>query len=189
MRTLSTTSSPRPSARNRKFPRRGFGARQAGFSLIELVAAFVVFALAFGVLMQILSASLRNASVSADYTQAALWAQSKLDVEGVGERIEEGHSSGEFDDSFRWELDVSRYRTPDAPPDIEGGEAIELYRLDLNVFWGGRRSQNSRNSHFVTLRAMMPDGTAGLAPGSVGSGSQLNPRSSKSTSSGSTEKE
>ncbi|MEO8672535.1 MAG: prepilin-type N-terminal cleavage/methylation domain-containing protein [Tahibacter sp.] len=143
-----------------RLQRRTFANRQSGFSLIELVAAFVIFALGFGVLMQILTASLRNASVSGDYTQAALWAQSKLDVEGVGERLKEGHSVGKFDDGYRWELDINRYKSPDAPPDLQGGEQIELYRLDLNVVWGGR---NSRNAHFVTLRSMLPDANA--APG------------------------
>ena len=71
--------------------------RQRGFSLLELVAAFLVFALGFGALMQILSASLRNARLSAEYTQAALWAQSKLDSVGIGDKLKEGGSSGEFE--------------------------------------------------------------------------------------------
>ena len=81
-------------------------ARMRGFSLIEMVAAFLVFALGVGVLMQILTESMHSARKSSDYTMAALWAQSKLDVVGVGEHIEEGGSSGEFDDKYSWELEV-----------------------------------------------------------------------------------
>ncbi|MBA8888452.1 general secretion pathway protein I [Dokdonella fugitiva] len=79
-----------------------------GFSLIEMIAAFLVFAIAIGVLMSVLAAAIRNTRMSSDYTMAALWAQSKLDVVGVGEPIEEGHSSGRFDDVYSWSLDIKQ---------------------------------------------------------------------------------
>jgi general secretion pathway protein I len=83
------------------------GRRHArGFSLIEMVAAFLVFAIGMGVLMQILATSMHSARRSSDYTMAALWAQSRLDVVGVGEPIEEGQSSGRFDDTYAWTLDI-----------------------------------------------------------------------------------
>src|SRR5690349_21416258 len=83
-------------------------ARMRGFSLIEMIAAFLVFAIAIGVLMSVLAASIRNTRMSSDYTMAALWAQSKLDVVGVGEPVEEGHSSGRFDDVYSWDLDIKQ---------------------------------------------------------------------------------
>lgn len=77
-----------------------------GFSLIEMVAAFLVFAIGMGVLMQVLATSMRNTRQSSDYTMAALWAQSKLDTVGVGKPIEAGSSSGRFDDNYSWALDI-----------------------------------------------------------------------------------
>ena len=129
-------------------------ARQHGFSLIELVAAFVVFALGFAVLMGILSASIRNTRLAAEYTQAALWAQSQLDTVGIGEKLEAGRKSGRFDDQYRWELDIQKYEPPpdaNAAPKPEGFQNIELFRVDLEVFWGERR--NPRSAHFVSLRS------------------------------------
>lgn len=79
-----------------------------GFSLIEMVAAFLVFAIGMGVLMQILSTSMQTTRKSSDYTMAALWAQSKLDTVGIGEHIEEGRSSGRFDDTYSWELTIQK---------------------------------------------------------------------------------
>jgi general secretion pathway protein I len=148
------------------FPRRALRPlpRQAGFSLIELVAAFVVFALGFGVLMGILSASIRNTRLAADYTQAALWAQSQLDVVGIGEKLEPGHKSGRFDDQFRWQLDISKYDPPpdpNSPPRPESFQSIDLFRVDLEVLWGERRSP--RSAHFVSLRSAVPE-----AGGAVG---------------------
>ena len=78
--------------------------KQRGFSLIEMIAAFLVFAIAMGVLMQVLATSMRQTRQSSEYTMAALWAQSKLDTVGVGKRIEAGHSDGRFDDTYRWQL-------------------------------------------------------------------------------------
>ena len=67
---------------NKPLPRRA-----RGFTLIEMIAAFVIFAIAVGALMQILTMSMNNARYSADETRAALWAQSLLDNVGVGERV------------------------------------------------------------------------------------------------------
>jgi general secretion pathway protein I len=79
-----------------------------GFSLIEMVAAFLVFAIGVGVLMQILATSMHTTRQSSDYTMAALWAESKLDTVGVGEPIEAGQSNGHFDDNYSWELDIQQ---------------------------------------------------------------------------------
>jgi general secretion pathway protein I len=154
------------SARPAVVSRRSFArpGRQRGFSLIELVAAFMVFALAFGVLMQLLSGSLKNTRLSSEYTQAALWAQSKLDIVGIGEKLEEGRESGRFDKDYRWNIDITKYEPPDAKTDIEAFQSVELYRVDLEVTWGGRPPHSA---HFVTLRPAIPDGSNGGA-GTVG---------------------
>lgn len=160
----------------RPIGRRLAPARQSGFSLIEMVAAFVVFALGMGVLMGILSASIRNARLAADYTQAALWAQTGLDVVGIGEELEEGRKSGRFDDAFRWELDITKYEPPPVegqPPAPSGNTetfaGIELYRLDMLVTWGDTR--NPRTAHFTTLRAVNPSAN-GAGGGGLGGGNQ-----------------
>lgn len=82
--------------------------RARGFSLIEMIAAFLVFAIGIGVLMEILATSMHSARKSSDYTMAALWAQSKLDTVGVGEPLEAGQSNGRFDDNYTWDLDVQQ---------------------------------------------------------------------------------
>ena len=82
--------------------------RVRGFTLIELIAAFLVFAIAIGLLMQVLSSAMRQVRQSADYTMAALWAQSKLDSVGVGERVEAGRSNGRFDDVYSWDLNIQQ---------------------------------------------------------------------------------
>jgi general secretion pathway protein I len=144
---------------------------QRGFTLIELVAAFVIFAIGFGVLLQILSACLHTTTQSADYTRAALWAQSLLDTQGVGEPLQEGDNSGKVDDKYSWRLHVAKIQPPEEPqaagvaaagnanahaPDITTlGNNIDLYQLELVVSWGS--FYLTHNARFVTLRAQNPD--------------------------------
>ena len=151
-----------------------------GFTLVEMIAAFVIFAIAVGALMQILTMSMNNARRSADETRAALWAQSLLDTVGVGERVEAGSSHGKFDDKYHWELqidqidpqlmvaDVSQNSASGASansvqPLAQGGGAmfglpqIDLFHVVLTVIWGD--NAHERNAQFSTLRTATTDAT------------------------------
>jgi general secretion pathway protein I len=146
--------------------------KSGGFTLIELVAAFVIFAIGFGVLLQILSTCLHTTAQAADYTRAALWAQSLLDVQGVGEPLQDGDFSGAFDDKYRWHLQVGQIPPQDIAPvasaaPVAGNAnaapvqttpiapSIDLYKLQLDVTWGSIYLQH--DARFVTLRAQNAD--------------------------------
>ena len=144
-----TVTMPKPMTR---VPRRA-----RGFTLIEIVVAFTVLALGIGLAMQIATGAMRNARRAAERTEAALYAQSLLDSAGVGERLEEGDTSGEFGEDYRWTLTVAKHEVEsEAAVPLEAGAApVQLYRLELVVVWGERpREQEAR---FVTLRALTPD--------------------------------
>lgn len=144
--------------------------RQRGFTLIEMVAAFVIFAIGFGILLQILSTCLHTTAQSAEYTHAALCAQSVLDIQGVGEPLQEGDSSGRFDDTYSWQLHITRIDPPpveqptaglpndtnaQAPQQTQLAENLDLYQLVLDVSWGNALLQH--HARFVTLRTQNPD--------------------------------
>jgi len=128
--------------------------RHRGFSLIELLAAFVVFAIGFSVMMDIASSSLRNARRAAEQTEAALWAQSLIDVAGIDEKIEPGATSGRFDRKYRWDMQVSDWEPPSEATQFEGTAPLEMYRIEVVVRWG--EGSNERTSKFVTVRAVQP---------------------------------
>lgn len=132
------------------------GARQRGFTLIEILAAFVVFALAFGAVMQSLSGSIRNTVQSRGYTQAALMARSKMDALGVTEPIRPGGDSGELEDGYRYELDIREWQPPEgAGPDGNIQPQVVLYHVTLKVQWG--EPPRVRQAEFNTLRAVQPE--------------------------------
>lgn len=129
-----------------------------GFTLIEVVAAFSVLALGLALSMQIATTAMRQSKQASEHTIAALHAQSMLDTTGIGERIEEGESDGEFEDGYRWHLTVAPYEVgvEGMPEGFDAATApVQLMEMTLTISWerGGQTAQ----SEFRTLRAMLPD--------------------------------
>lgn len=126
--------------------------RQGGFTLIEIMASLIVFALLFGVILQILSTSVANTRLSANYTRAALWAQSRLDILGVDGMIEPGSFRGDFDDDFYWTMDIEETEVVDQERVLDWQEElpISLYYVHLTVWWDDGR----RSAEFHTLRSV-----------------------------------
>lgn len=154
-------------------------ARMRGFTLIEIVTALVLFAVALGIFMQMTGNALRAARQAQHYSHAALHAQSLLDAAGHGETLREGVSSGRLDDGTEWTLRVVKadvaeiaMPVPQAPSGVgmPGSPAplppaagvqedvpVELFRLDLTIRWDDGRGR--REAEFSTLRAIQPGGT------------------------------
>ena len=109
----------------------------AGFSLVEVVVAFAVLALALGVLYQIFSSAARQALVVQHYSRALAVADAKLTETGINDAL----AGGETDDGFRWQRSVEAYAPGDelaAPP-----AGLRAYRITVEVRWshdGGERT-------------------------------------------------
>lgn len=125
---------------------------QAGFTLIEVMAAFAIFAVLFGLILQILSTSVSNTRRSGDFTQAALLAQSKLDMVGIEELPEAGRYSGEFNNDYSWELLIEPYFIEDGDGASYEELPIDLYYVGLTVYW--REGVRDRTARFETLRSV-----------------------------------
>lgn len=125
---------------------------QGGFTLIEVMAAFAVFAVLFGLVLQILSTAISNTRRSGDFTQAALIAQSRLDMAGVDEMLQPGHWAGEYNDRYSWTMEVEPYMVLDDRGVNFEDLPIDLHRVTLTVFWGD--PPNERSARFETLRSV-----------------------------------
>ena len=112
--------------------------RQAGYTLIEVLVAFVVLALALTFLLGTLSGATRQVRWSADAGRAALHAQSLLAEIGVGEALQPGRDEGELEDGrYRWQLEVAPWTDPLRPADQpQDPFAAQLQQLRLELAWG-----------------------------------------------------
>ncbi|MEO8998392.1 MAG: prepilin-type N-terminal cleavage/methylation domain-containing protein [Rhodanobacter sp.] len=125
---------------------------QQGFSLLEVIAAIMLLAIAFTALMKVAGASISLTHNAAEHSEAAMRARSLLDSAFVGEPIKPGSSSGKFDQHYRWQLNVTPWNSSG---NAEPGAPLHLYQLDLEVLWGP--SAHPRSAHFRTLRLGGPD--------------------------------
>ena len=127
-----------------------------GFTLLEVLLAFVVFALSFATVLEILAGSMRNTVRAREFTEAALTAQSVMDQLGLDFPVEQGAAySGESGD-YQWEVDIYLYEdVAENAHSVLLGEltGIELKQIDLVVSWG--EPPRDKSNPFSTVRAML----------------------------------
>ncbi len=130
--------------------------REGGFTLLELLLAFMVFALSFATVLEIISGSMRNTVRARHFTEAALTAQSIMDQVGVMIPLEAGQQLSGEDGEYRWTLDIYEYEGGENGLDtIELAEltGIGLLQVDLYVRWGEGQGEQVRR--FSTLKALL----------------------------------
>ena len=118
---------------------------ETGFTLVEVIAAFAILALAFGVLMTVISNGLRQSAQAERAAEASAVAQSLLARVGTEVVLATGQRSGRNDNGLSWRLRTDPYR--------EAGERpqgpIYAYRVTAEVLW-----QDGVQNRSVTLSTL-----------------------------------
>jgi len=129
--------------------------RAAGFSLLEVLVAFVVLALVGTALFRLFSAALGNAAAADDYSRATLYAESRLASIGVEAALREGADQGTSEDGrYAWAVKIEPYTPPGTTPDLERVGAtlpVQLWRIAVTVTWPGTFG-NVRTIQLSTVR-------------------------------------
>lgn len=118
--------------------------RQRGYSLLEVIVAFALLALALTLLLGSLSGAARQVHDADQRTRAMLHAQSLLAAAGVEAPLEAGRTQGEWEDGrYRWDLQVEPYvdarvdaRSAALQPSADVATGPMLAQLTLQVRWG-----------------------------------------------------
>jgi general secretion pathway protein I len=115
--------------------------RASGFSLLEVLAAFVILALVGTALFRLFAGALGNATLSDEYSRATLYAESRLAAIAVEAPLKEGAAQGTSDDGrYAWTASISPYTPPNSTPDLDSAAttmAVSLWRLAVTVTWPG----------------------------------------------------
>lgn len=130
--------------------------KNGGFTLLELLLAFMVFALSFATILEILSGSMRNTVRARHYTEAALTAQSVMDQVGLGIPLEDGQRSEGQAGDYDWQLEIFEFEGESGEfNSVELAEltGVRLLQVDLLITWG--EPQRERSSYFSTVKAVL----------------------------------
>ncbi len=129
--------------------------RRRGFTLLEVLVAFAVLAVALGVAFEIFAMGLRGARSADALTRAVLIAESRLARVGVETELTPGESEGETDDGTLWRIEIHDQPAEDGDEERTVTPSLPVLRdIIVTVSWGDAASRQS----FV-LR------TSRLAPG------------------------
>lgn len=120
---------------------------KSGFTLLEILVALVIFALAFGVLAQIMQTGLRQSAVAGSLAAATLLARSELARVGVEVPLQVGRADGETEDGMRWETEIELVEGPNED------QSLALYQVQVTVAWGARPAEQLM---LTTLRTGLP---------------------------------
>jgi general secretion pathway protein I len=136
--------------------------RVAGFSLLEVLVAFVILALVGTALSRLFSGALGNAALSDEYSRATLYAESRLAGLGVETPLREGVQQGTSEDGYyAWTVKMELYTPPGTPPDIDSTAAamgVNLWRLATTVRWPGAPG-SERSISLATLKVALKEPT------------------------------
>jgi general secretion pathway protein I len=119
-----------------------------GFSLLEVLVAFVILSLVATALFRLFSGALQNMSAADDYTKAVLVAESALATAGATQPLREATENGSADEGrIEWTTRVVPYNPPGLSPDLERTAQTmptRLYRVSAEVTFpapsGGKRT-------------------------------------------------
>src|SRR5881394_4497563 len=106
--------------------------RQRGFTLIEVVVAFLLLSLVMATGFELFTTGMRRAGDLEDRAQALVVAQSRLAGVGAEYALKEGVSSGQTDDGkYSWTLGITRSEEGKADPNMAIQTAYGLYRVEV----------------------------------------------------------
>lgn len=118
-----------------------------GFTLIEVLAAIALLAIALAVALGALGKSAQNAGRSAQLDSAVEHAQTLLAEQGLVAPLKDATTSGTFADGMHWNLQIHALPQPargaQAAVSLQRGGAmvvqaagVDVYQLDVAVHYG-----------------------------------------------------
>ena len=130
-------------------------ARRRGFSLLEILVAFVILALVATALYGSFSGSLKNVSAADEWSRAALVAENRLAMAAMAVPLKEGGDRGSDDDGrITWETRIAPYVTPDTSPELAAASEMiptRLMRVSVDVHFPGPNGERSLSLATVKL--------------------------------------
>jgi general secretion pathway protein I len=138
-----------------------------GFTLLEMIVATTIMAIAVVGLLSGISGATRNAARLRDYDRAVQLARLRMNELLADPRLQQNViSSGPFDPSLAGGLDAgwsARVTTFESSPNAAPGE-LALDRIELEIWWMSGQQRRTFTLDSYRRRAIRPEDVAPGAP-------------------------
>ncbi len=109
-----------------------------GFTLVEMLVAFTILAVALVALMQVFGTGFRGLRASEAHALAVMQARSTLERVGTEVPMQPGEWAGTFDNGSRWTTRVRAYE-PEGEAE-QSAQTVVPYEVEVTVTWDDDRS-------------------------------------------------
>ena len=129
----------------------------SGFTLIEVLVAFMILTLSLTVLFRIFSGGLASVATSGDYSRAVQIAESQLAAAGISEPLTPGVTYGDAGDLYQWQRTVEQYVPNGESGYLQG--PVSAYRVGIEVSW--TRDGREKKVRLDTMRLQAASDSSG----------------------------
>ena len=119
---------------------------EQGFTLLEVLVAFVILSVFLGALLQSFSVGFRSLNAAESHALAMLHAQSKMEEVGILIAVGEKSESGEFENGFRWDLEMLPFEA-ESESGFETARSVP-YEVLVTVSWDDDASVTLKSLRF-----------------------------------------
>ena len=117
-----------------------------GFTLIEIVVALAILGIGLTVIIELFSGGLRLGRTSEEYTRAIGYARVKMEEIISKRNIQEGTDMGDFDKTFRWQVDVTKIDLLPVAKTLDLNDVkppVDLFLVRVNILWTSGSKERS----------------------------------------------
>ncbi len=106
------------------------------------------------VIIELFSGGLRLARTSIEYTEAVNYARMKMEELGVKQTMEEGSEEGEFDNTFRWQVETKKVDILPIQTGTDYKAPVDLFQVKIKVFWkSGSKERSTALETYRTIKS------------------------------------
>ena len=110
--------------------------RERGFTLLEVLVAFIIAALALAALFSGGLGGLRAAATSGRYLEAVSRAESHLAAATTGDALAASDRQGDEGAGFHWHVRIAPAQVAAPDPGAPGKPVLTLYTVSSAISWG-----------------------------------------------------